>query len=148
MSSNAATDLTTLESYPQRYFEAWSQRDIDVALDVISPQVDWRDPSLPAPITDHEGARDFFVSAWQGFPDLKFEAIGTPIVDVARRRVTHEWRMIGTHTGEGFPPGVPPTGKPFDIPGADIWEVDEHGRAVSVRAYWDVATLMRQLGLI
>ncbi len=149
MSTQSETDyLAILEQYPLRYFEAWSQRDIDVALAVIAPTVHWPDPSLPEPITDHAGARHFFESSWQGFPDLSFEAVGSPLVDVARRRVAHEWRMTGTHTGDGFPPGVPATGKAFDVPGTDVWEVDENGRAISVHAYWDVATLMKQLGLL
>jgi hypothetical protein len=56
--------------------------------------------------------------------------------------------MVGTHTGEGFPPGVPPTGRAFDVPGTDVWQVGNDGRALTVRAYWDVAGLMAQLGLV
>ena len=56
--------------------------------------------------------------------------------------------MTGTHTGEGFPPGVPPTGKAFDVAGMDVWEVDDAGRAKSVHAYWNVGTLLTQLGLV
>jgi steroid delta-isomerase-like uncharacterized protein len=148
MSVHQTADLSTLEAYPARYLAAWSQRDIDVALDVVAPEVDWVDPSLPAPLTSREEARGFFVASWQGFPDLTMHAVGSPLVDAARRRVAHEWRMTGTHTGEGFPPGVPPTGKAFDVVGTDVWEVDQDGRAVSVHAYWDVATLMNQLGLV
>lgn len=147
MGSRTTSDVAVLAAYPERYLAAWTQRDIDVALDVIATEVDWRDPSLPAPLTSREESRGFFVSAWQGFPDMAFEPIGSPLIDAEQGRVAHEWRMIGTHTGEGFPPGVPPTGKSFDVPGVDIWEVDEDGRAISVRANWDVATLMRQLGL-
>lgn len=147
MSSQTAPDHSTLEAYPQRYLDSWGQRDIDVALNVIAPQVDWRDPSLPEPLVDREGARGFYVAAWQGFPDMEFKPVGSPIVDVTRSRVAHEWRMIGTHTGDGFPPGVPATGKAFDVPGMDVWEVDGEGRAISVHAYWDVALLLSQLGL-
>jgi hypothetical protein len=28
-----------------------------------------------------------------------------------------------------------------------VWQVDADGRALSVRAYYDVSTLLRQLGL-
>ena len=37
------------------------------------------------------------------------------VADTANNRVTQEWRMTGTHTGEGFPPGVPPTGRAFEL---------------------------------
>ncbi|MDT5224227.1 MAG: hypothetical protein QOG19_1634 [Mycobacterium sp.] len=55
--------------------------------------------------------------------------------------------MVGTHLGEGFPPGVAPTGRGFDIQGFDVWQVDTDGRAVSVHANWNVGMLLAQLGL-
>ncbi|MBB3606001.1 steroid delta-isomerase-like uncharacterized protein [Mycolicibacterium sp. BK556] len=141
------TATTDLLGYPLRYFTAWNQRDLAVALNVIADTVDWQDPSLPEPITSHEAAAGFFTAAWAGFPDLAFIPVGGPLVDVADRRITQEWRMVGTHTGEGFPPGVPPTHRAFDIAGMDVWQLDDDGRAASVHAYWNVATLLAQLGL-
>jgi hypothetical protein len=117
------------------------------ALTAIAEAVHWEDPSLPAPITDHQQAGGFFTAAWSGFPDLAFHPVGEPLLDVANRRVSQEWRMVGTHTGEGFPPGVVPTGRRFDIPGFDVWQLDNDGRAASVHAYWNVGTLLAQLGL-
>ena len=115
--------------------------------EVNADNVDWQDPSLPEPITGREAAAAFFTAAWSGFPDLQMQPIGEALVDEANRRICQEWRMVGTHTGEGFPPGVPPSGRPFDVTGTDIWQVDETGRAVCVHAYWNVATLLTQLGL-
>ena len=148
MSLPQATDPATLAAYPARYLAAWSQRDIDTALDVVATELHWVDPSLPAPMTTREQARGFFTATWHGFPDLRMEPVGSPLVDAARGRVAQEWRMTGTHTGEDFPPGVPATGKAFDVTGTDIWELDQDGTAVSIHAYWDVATLMNQLGLV
>lgn len=139
--------ITDLASYPDRYFAAWNGRDIGVVEEILTPELSWIDPLLPAELTDYDGARMFFQGGWQGFPDIAFEAIGAPLVDEAAGRVAHEWRMYGTHTGEGFPPGVPPTGKAFDLKGTDVWTIAEDGRASSVRAYYDAATLARQLGL-
>ncbi|SPM34833.1 Ketosteroid isomerase-related protein [Mycobacterium rhizamassiliense] len=141
------TATTDLAGYPARYFAAWGQRDLAAALCVIADNVDWQDPSLPEPITGREAAAAFFTAAWSGFPDLQMQPIGEALVDEANRRICQEWRMVGTHTGEGFPPGVPPSGRPFDVTGTDIWQVDETGRAVCVHAYWNVATLLTQLGL-
>lgn len=137
---------TALRAYPQRYFDAWNQRDLDVAVEVIAPTVDWRDPSLPAPLTDHEGVRGFFGMSWQAFPDIHFAPVGEPLVG-DDGTVAQQWLMTGTHTGDGFPPGVPATGHSFSVPGMDIWSVDADGRATVVRAYYDAADLARQLGL-
>jgi steroid delta-isomerase-like uncharacterized protein len=136
-----------LTTYPKRYFAAWNGRDIDVVETIVAPSFSWIDPLLPAELTEYEGARLFFQGAWQGFPDIAFTAIGEPLVDAAANRVAAEWRMTGTHTGEGFPPGAPPTGKAFDVSGTDVWTVGDDGRATAVRAYDDTATLARQLGL-
>jgi len=138
---------TELAAYPARYFAAWNQRDVTTALTVIAGIVDWQDPSLPGPVTDHEQAGGFFTAAWSGFPDLAMHPVGEPLVDADNRRVSQEWRMTGTHTGEGFPAGVAPTGRAFDVAGFDVWQIDDDSRAVSVHAYWNVATLLAQLGL-
>jgi steroid delta-isomerase-like uncharacterized protein len=141
------TTAVDIASYPERYFSAWNHRDIEVVEQILAPAFSWIDPLLPAELTEYEGARMFFQGAWQGFPDIHFEPIGQPLVDEVARRVAGEWRMTGTHTGEGFPPGVPPTGKAFDLNGTDIWTIGKDGRASAVRAYYDSATLARQLGL-
>jgi steroid delta-isomerase-like uncharacterized protein len=143
MSSVAASVLT---EYPSRYCAAWSQRDIAVALAVVHPDVHWVDPLLPAPFDGHEGATAFLQGAWQGFPDVALEVIGDPLVDEANRRVSAEWRMTGTHTGD-FPPGAPISGDAFEVVGSDTWEVDADGRALSVHAYYDTLTLLRAIGL-
>ncbi|WP_273735380.1 ester cyclase [Mycolicibacterium septicum] len=134
-----ATTTDLLLDYPARYFAAWNQRDLDAALTVVAETVYWQDPSLSAPITDHQGAA--------GFPDLEFIAVGEPPADPANNRVTQEWRLIGTHTGQGFPPGVPATGNAFDVAGMDVWQVDADGCAVAVHAYGSPLALLTQLGL-
>lgn len=137
---------STLEAYPERYLAAWNQRDIPTALAVIHPNVHWEDPLLPTPLVDHDGAAGFFSGSWQGFPDLRFEAVGNPLIDVAAGRVASAWRMTGTHTGE-FPEGAPITGNRFEVLGTDIWEVDAQGRAKSVHAFYDSLVLLRAIGL-
>lgn len=144
MSSTAPADV--LETYPQRYFDAWNQRDVGTALQVVHPKVHWTDPLAPAPMTDHDAVAAFFGGAWQGFPDIHFEALGHPLVDAAAGRVACTWRMTGTHTGE-FPPGAPVSGNPFEVVGTDVWEVDPDGRAITVAAFYDSLTLLRAIGL-
>jgi len=136
-----------LANYPARYFAAWNQRDIDVALAVIADDIEWIDPSLPEPLTDRAGAKWFFESAWAAFPDIVFEPVGQPLVDERLGRVAHEWVMRGNYTGSGFPPGVEPTGNRFELGGCDVWNVDASGRAVRVRAFYDAGDFVRQLGL-
>lgn len=145
----STTTASVLAEYPARYFAAWNDQELEKVESILAVDgFSWIDPSLPAELTDLEGAHGFFQAAWQGFPDMSFEMVGPPMVDEEASRVSQEWVMRGTHTGEGFPPGVPPTGNSFEVPGTDIWEVDADGRATMIRAYYDAATLARQLGLI
>jgi steroid delta-isomerase-like uncharacterized protein len=142
----APVSAETLSAFPQRYLNAWNQRDVPTALEVVHPKVHWTDPLLPEPITDSGGAAAFFGGAWQGFPDLHFEAIGAPLVDLAAGRTASSWRMTGTHRGE-FPQGVPASGRSFAIEGTDVWEVDAEGRATAVHAFYDSIALLRAIGL-
>ncbi len=144
MTTSQATALTGLA---ERYFAGWNGRDLDTAASVLAPTFSWTDPSLPAELTDLAGAQYFFQSSWAAFPDIAFESIGEPLIDEAAGRIAQEWRMTGTHTGAEFPPGVPASGKAFDVTGTDVFTVDADGRATAIRAYYDAATLARQLGL-
>lgn len=141
-----STPTAVLVAYPQRYFDAWNQRDLATALEVVHEKIYWTDPLAPEPMTDHEAVSGFFGGAWSGFPDIHFVAIGDPLVDEAGGRVACSWRMTGTHTGE-FPPGVAPSGNTFDVVGTDVWEVDADGRATTVAAFYDSLTLLRAIGL-
>lgn len=138
---------STLTGFPERYVAAWNQRDVDVALEVLAPEFTWVDPLFPPDMPAPDAARAFFLGVWQGFPDLKIAPRGDALVDAANGRIAQPWRMTGTHTGEGFPPGVPPTQKAFDVNGTGIWTVDADGRATSLEATYDTMTLLRQHGL-
>lgn len=140
--TNFDSDLTR---YPAMYFEAWNRQDIDLALTVVAETLTWKDPLLPAPLSSREEARTFFEFGWAAFPDLKFEALGRPLIDEGSRTVAQEWIMRGTDSGTGFAPGNPPSGRSFEIPGTDVWVLDADGVAQSVTAYWDAALLTRQL---
>jgi steroid delta-isomerase-like uncharacterized protein len=138
---------TSLTQYPARYFAAWNGHRLDGVDGLLAPVFSWTDPSLPTELTELAGAHGFFQSSWAAFPDIHFEAIGEPLLDEAANRVAAEWRMTGTHTGGEFPPGAPASGKAFDVLGTDVFTVDGEGRAAAIRAYYDAATLARQLGL-
>ncbi|HWF50797.1 MAG TPA: nuclear transport factor 2 family protein [Solirubrobacteraceae bacterium] len=143
----SATSVSKLESFPDRYIAAWNQRDVSTALEVLAPEFTWIDPLFPSDMPPREAASAFFAGVWQGFPDLQIEARGGPLVDAAGGRIAQPWRMTGTHTGEGFPPGIPATGRAFDVNGTGVWQVDAEGRATVLEATYDTMTLLRQLGL-
>lgn len=98
---------------------------------------------------------DASAEAWRlwfiGFPDFTFDVLRS-LVDgefatlQVKMRGTHRgvFRFRGTHSMDE---GLPPTGKAFDLPGCAVHQV-QHGKIIRLWAYWDTATLLRQLGLL
>jgi steroid delta-isomerase-like uncharacterized protein len=76
------------------------------------------------------------------FPDFKLEYKAGFVAD---GWASWEWVMSGTHQGNS--PGLPATGKPFSVRGASILELHE-GKIRRNSDYWDMATFLRQVGLM
>jgi hypothetical protein len=57
-----------------------------------------------------------------------------------------EWRSRATHDGRPFM-GIEPTGRPLDLRGVDIMEVED-GRVVRNTVYYDGAAYARGLGML
>jgi steroid delta-isomerase-like uncharacterized protein len=93
---------------------------------------------------------DAVVACWQtwakAFPDSRAtfdeECVGggTVVLEVT-------WR--GTHTGLLDLPGGPvaPTNRPIELQGCQVIALRD-GRAQSIRQYFDIATLLQQLGML
>jgi steroid delta-isomerase-like uncharacterized protein len=132
--------------FAERYAEAWNSRDADRIDDLVTPGIVWLDPALPEPARGVEEVKDFMRRSWEAFPDLRFTA-GPMWLDPHSDSMTWAWRMEGTHRGEIEPPGFAPTGRRIDIDGIDVWDFAE-GRIERYRAYYDMALLAQQLGVM
>ena len=55
--------------------------------------------------------------------------------------------MEGTHSGLLDPLGFAPTGHRIDVDGSDVWDF-ANGRIDRYRAFYDVALVARQLGVM
>jgi predicted ester cyclase len=133
----------------QRWFDAVNAHDSDRLVDLLDEGFVW------------EGSRTLGLggqattTAWRSlfsaFPDLRLE----PEQVLAQGdTVVARWRLIGTHladfalTGpEGPLRPVAATNRRIDLPACSVSEV-KHGRIVRCWVYRDVATLLRQLGLL
>lgn len=65
------------------------------------------------------------------------------------RLFTMEWVWSGTATGPIRIEGLvhPASGLPYRIPGVAVCRADSHGKVTYHRDYYDLLTLMRQLGI-
>ena len=88
-----------------------------------------------------EEVRGYFAETRRAFPDQSNELIALHHADDA---VVVEIWVRGTHDGPLRT--LPPTGRKFEVRTAAVFEF-EGDRIVCERAYFDLATVLRQLGL-
>jgi steroid delta-isomerase-like uncharacterized protein len=93
--------------------------------------------------TNHDELEAFAGAAFDAFTDL---AITVTDGFAAGDRVAIEWVLTGSYTGTfgNLPEG---TGQAVEVPGASILELED-GSIASQREYWDVATLLSQVGAL
>ena len=132
--------------FAERYIEAWNSHDAEQIVPLVTGDIVWLDPALPEPARGVAEVKEFMRTSWAAFPDLRFTP-GPMCLDPHEDSMTWAWRMEGTHSGPLEPPGFAPTGRRIDIDGIDVWDFEE-GRLDRYRAYYDMALVARQLGMM
>ena len=125
----------------QRYLDAWITRDADAILSSLTEDGTYEDPGTGGPIVG-EALREYVTGLWSAFPDLTFEI--EYLAETGPDTATVQWTMLGTNSGSML--GLPPTGKPVRLPGADFFTLRDN-KVSTVRGYFDSAAVPRQLGL-
>jgi steroid delta-isomerase-like uncharacterized protein len=132
--------------FTERYLAAWNERDAEAMAPLVTEDVVWHDPALPAPAQGVAAVQEFMRSAWRTFPDLSFREPERPHFSVDGDRVAWAWHMSGTFSGPLEPPGFAPTGARIEVDGVDLWELRE-GRIAHYRALYDLNDMARQMGI-
>ena len=124
--------------------EVFNKRNLKHAEEVLSEGFTEHSPPFPGMGSDKAAAIEGFRLLIDSSDDLHAE-----IVELVSdgERIAIRARYSGTDTG-GFAPGVPPTGKRFDIEGIDVAVFGEDGRYVEHYGIADVMAAMDQLGLL
>jgi steroid delta-isomerase-like uncharacterized protein len=147
MTTTEGQATTALDEFCARYLDAWNSRDETRMAPLVTDDVVWYDPALPAPARGTAEVQQFMRDAWRAFPDLRFEEPEPHAHRTAEGgHVAWAWRMLGTWTGPLDPPGFAPTGRAFQIDGVDLWELRD-GRIAHYRAFYDMNGLAQQLGI-
>ena len=136
------TRRKAVEQHARSYFEAIARRDPEAIGE------HWREDGIDdlVPIGVFRGRReivDFFREMFAAMPD--FEMTVTRVV-AGEREAAVEWRLQGNFTGAPFQ-GIDPTGKPVDLRGLDLFEIED-GKIVTATAYYDGAAFARQVGML
>ena len=120
---------------------AWGRID-----SVIAPEHRFLDVPFGATSTGTAGIREFFGLWADAFPDSRAEIHELHATD---RAVTDLFTFKGTHTAPLRAPSgvIPATGKQVEVPGCFVFE-HRGGKLTASRNYYDLTTILRQLGLM
>lgn len=121
---------------------AWNSHDPARIGACFHPDGTFEDVPLAAPAHGQAAIQALFTTLFQAFPDL----VMTP-----EKRVEHsdalvwEWILTGTHRGEFN--GIAATEASVQVRGVSFCVV-HGGRIAETREYWDLHTVLKQLGAL
>jgi len=125
----------------QQYFDAWNRRDAEAVLATMAVDGTYSDPLTNGPVSG-EAFIGYMNGLFSAFPDVSFEIASTGLA--GPDLVSAQWIMRGANRGSMN--GLPPTGKPIVLHGADFIRVVD-GKIRSVNGYFDSRVVPDQLGL-
>ena len=125
----------------EEFYGAMNNHDVK---DVVSRMADdVVDHQLPPEMPNgKEGTARFFTMMFDSAPDMRFDILDTIISD---NKAAIRSRVTGTQTGTFLQ--MPATGKPFDVEGIDIVEVNDDLKVTQHWGIFDFAKMMQQVGL-
>ncbi len=132
----------TTERVIEDWARYWSSHELDHLLPLFTDDVVYEDVTLGQVNHGKDELRTFAEGFFAGFPDVTFELTSR---FAAGSQGGAEWVMRGTHRGDM--PGMPATGKQLEVRGASILEFAD-GKIRRCSDYWDMATFLKQLGLM
>jgi len=136
----------TMNADAGRVLEAWAadwtSHDVDHLLSLFTDDCLYEDVTFG--VVNHGKAEleAFAAGIFAAFPDFKVE-LETRFT--AGDRAAIEWTISGTHKGDL--PGMAATNKTFSIRGSTIIEL-RSGKIRRNSDYWDLATFLKQVGLM
>lgn len=127
-------------------FDAFNEGDLERAAAMVSDDFELVDVAAGQTFHGRAGCREWLEIFRTALPDARTEIVNL-FTDGARVASEHIGR--GTHTGAFVTPAgaLPATGRHVELRIGEIYEVRD-GKITRLYAYYDSATLMRQLGLL
>lgn len=146
----AVAEPPTIEwvrEFVPRWLDAWNSHQPQGVLELLTEDIEVHDDSWPKKMHGHADVREFLEALWRAIPDMTFELLEGPYVIPGEPRASFRWRGTGTFTGLMDPPGFAPTGRRWEVDGADFQEYRD-GRIRRLRVVFDLMTVARQLGVM
>ncbi|MCL4465454.1 MAG: ester cyclase [Chloroflexi bacterium] len=128
------------------HYEAFNERHLERGAALVAEDAQWHNVPLDITFGGKEGYREFVQGWTRAFPDFRIVIVN---LFESEECVATEYIGRGTHRGPLLTPAgeVPATGRWIEVQFCDVMRI-VHQRVFRVRVYFDMATLMRQLGLM
>jgi len=127
----------------EAYNDAWDRHDGAALASFFVPDGVYEDTTLHIRSEGREAIRKYVDNLAEEFSSDYRSAMGQPVITDSAYAV--EWVMSGIHDRSG--PVLPATGKKFEIRGVSIGTIRD-GKVVENHDYYDMATLLGQVGLM
>jgi steroid delta-isomerase-like uncharacterized protein len=122
--------------------EAWNDHDVERIKTFYAPEYEGVDVGQASTQRGPQSVARLVKRYLQAFPDLRF--VGDDVV-VQGNRAVLVWTARGTHGGELM--RIPPTRHDIAVRGTSVLTV-ENGKVTRGLYIWDVAGLLRSIGLL
>lgn len=122
--------------------EAWNAHDVERIMTFYAPEYEGVDVGQAEPQRGPQGIYQTAQSLVQAFPDLRFVEEETVVQE---DQVVIIWTAYGTHKGKLM--RIPPTDRKVVVRGTSLLTI-ENGKIVRGLYIWDVAGLLRAIGLL
>jgi steroid delta-isomerase-like uncharacterized protein len=122
----------------QTWLASWNSHDVDTFVAMFTEDAVFEHVPLNSVSRGTEEIRAFVQFVFTALPDLKFTVLNST---VKGDHATIEWLFSATDTG------FYGTGKPFSVRGVTVLDLREM-KIARDSDYWDLATILRQVGLL
>ena len=126
--------------------QAWNKRDFDRIIALTSPEVEWVTMPTGQKFRGLDGMRQYAQGWATAFPDGRVEDSNLIASDNGG---AVEFIGRGTHNGPLMSPSgeIPATGRRLEMSFCEIYRI-KNGKIVGGAIYFDMATMLQQLGLM
>jgi len=135
--------MTTFDEKRLRaYYATWSTGDPDKVIEFFANGAVFEDLASDAKFEGRDAIRPFAVLTYNGGPD--FCVVPQQIV-VNGSHAAASWIMSGTHSGDL--PGLPATGKTFEVRASSIIQT-RASQILHITDYWNPVSFQKAVGLV
>lgn len=138
--------MTLIENHRRSVFD-FNRHDAAATAEAYALDAEVHDPSHTEPLRGRNAVREDYAALFLAFPDIRVDILE---VMTSGRCIAYQLRLTGTHDGrlQTERGELPPGHRRLDLRGAVFAEANDEGQYTMVRRYYDVASLLQQLGIV